>query len=495
MTPLGIRFTRLARSPRVTLGIFTVLVIGTAAAVLSPHLARGGGQSAPQPPPANPPIAVVQQDTQGVQLTGALAQSKLVQGSNGVVYLDLTITAPTLAGTGVPRRASDIIVVLDRSGSMAADNKLPYAKEAVRTLVGRLQAEDRFALIVFDSQAAVQIPLSPVTESVRTQILRQVQGIRPGASTNIGDGLLTARALLEGGGSTRSRRVILLSDGETNVGIVDPKELGKIAASLSQHQAVLSTIGMGLEFNETLMASLADYGMGHYAYLERLATLGEILQQDVSDAQQVYANASRLELTLGEGVTITDAGGYPLDTTQPGTARVVTGQLLGGTKKHFVVTLQVPTTQVGDVRLGTATLHYTTGAGPTSLALPAEGLQVAVLETSRREEAAASMDMALQRQIWETNNLGRTQKELSTWLRRGDKQKAEAAITQYRDALKAAEATAGAPMSSPESLQKLSDMEKDLNDAFTGPAGEQATKRNRAAKEQHKKSFQGQRTY
>src|SRR6266568_4411291 len=56
-------------------------------------------------------------------------------------------------------------------------------------------------------------------------------------------------------------------------------------ASFCTHGAVLSTIGMGLGFNETLMASLADYGMGHYAYLEHLATLGDILQQDLHDAQ------------------------------------------------------------------------------------------------------------------------------------------------------------------------------------------------------------------
>lgn len=495
MTPLGSRFTHLMRSPRATLGLFTILALGTVAAVLSPHLARGGGEPAAPQPPASPPVVVVQPDPQGIRLTGALAQSKLLQGSNGVVYLDISIATPPNEGAAPVRRATDIVVVLDRSGSMAADNKLPYAKEAVRSLVGRLQADDRFALVVFDSSATVQIPLSPITENMRAQILRHVQGLRPGASTNIGAGLLTARALLAGDGGPRSRRVILLSDGETNVGIVDPKELGKIATSFSTHAAVLSTIGMGLEFNETLMAALADYGMGHYAYLEHLATLGDILQKDVSDAQQVYANASHVEFTLGEGVTITDAGGYPLETTDAGTVRVMTGQLFGGTQKRFVVTLQVPTTHVGDVRLGTATVQYTTTQGPARLALPAEGLQVAVLEASRRDEAVSSMDKDLQRHIWETNNLGRTQKELSTWLRRGEKQKAEAAITQYRDALKEEEARAGVPMSSPESLQKLSDMEKDLGNAFTGPAEEQATKRNRAAKEQHKKSFQGQRSY
>src|SRR5215470_6238781 len=133
------------------------------------------------------------------------------------------------------------------------------------------------------------------------------------------------------------------------MGIVDPRALSQLAASFAGHGAVLSTIGMGLGFNETLMASLADYGMGHYAYLEHLAKLAAILEQDMHDARQVFASASNLEMTLGDGVTVTDVGGYPIDlTTQPGSIRVMTGQLLGGAKKHFVVTLTVPTHRVGE---------------------------------------------------------------------------------------------------------------------------------------------------
>lgn len=498
MAPLLTRCTRILRSPHATIALCTTLVLGTAAAVLSPHLARGGSAPTPVPPPmptVTPPAPVEPPTSQGVQLKTALAQSKVLQGSNGAVYVELTMTTPRLENSTPEQRPSDVIVVLDRSGSMAADNKLPYAKEAVRALVGRLQEQDRFALVTFDTSAMVQIPLSPLTEGTRAQILRQVQSLRPGASTNIGDGLLTARALLEGSGAggTRSRRVILLSDGETNVGVVDPKALGTIAASFRQHEAVLSSIGMGLEFNETLMAGLADHGMGHYGYLEHLAKLGEILQSDLSDARQVYASASHIEFALGNSVTLTDAGGYPVETVQPGVVRVSTGQLLAGTPKRFVVTLQVPTAQVGDVRLGAATLHYTTGQGPAHLAFPAERLQVAVLEPTRRDEAVASIDQPLQRQIWDTNNLGRAQKAVSDGLRSGDKQKAKAAITQYREELNAAEASAGAPMSSPETVRKLTDLEKDVDEAFSGSVGEQAVKRNRAAKEQHKGSMKSQR--
>jgi Ca-activated chloride channel family protein len=289
--------------------------------------------------------------------------------------------------------------------------------------------------------------------------------------------------------------VILLSDGEANMGIVDPQELAKIAASFTSHSAVLSTIGMGLGFNETLMATLADYGMGHYAYLEHLEKLGEILEQDMADTRQVFASASSLEITCGDGVTVTDVGGYPIDlTAQPGMARVSTGQLLGGATKHFVVSMTVPTDRVGEIGLGNVTLHYTTSQGTSSIALSPEHLRIAVLEPARRDEATASVHRELLQQLWGGNNLGRLQKDYSHWLRAGEKQKAQQAITDYRQALQKAATDTGVRVATPAVTDKLSTMEQELNEAFSGPAAQQEEKRKRAAKIRHGESLKSQRS-
>jgi Mg-chelatase subunit ChlD len=517
MPYLIIRIMRILRSPGWALGLFVALILGTAAVALAPR-ATGGGASAGTT--AGP---TVHQGTDGVTFSGTLSQTNLVQGGNGVMYLNLSITTPAATLSPSSIKASDIIVVLDRSGSMAAENRLPYAKEAVRRLLRQLQAEDRFALITFDSVAVVDTELTPVTDAAREHIVRRVNAIQPGSSTNIGDGLLKARTLLQGSAGEgaplnwrpsadavagngpdgpaptqsrqRSRKIILLSDGEANMGIVDPKELAKIAMSFTEHRAVLSTIGMGLGFNEALMAALADYGMGHYAYLEHLERLGEILEQDMSDTRQVFASASSLEIICGDGVTVTDVGGYPVDlTAPPGTAHVATGQLLGGAKKHFVVTMTVPTDHIGEVALGNVTLHYTTSQGTRSIALAPEHLRIAVLEPARRDEAVASVRRELVQQLWEGNNLGRLQKDYSHWLRSGNKQKAQQAITDYRQALQKAATDTGVRVETQAVTDKLSTMEQELNEAFSGPAPQQEEKRNRAAKTRHGESLKNQRS-
>jgi von Willebrand factor type A domain len=157
MQHLLTRITRILRSPRGALGLFAALLVGTAAVALAPQAIGGGGGASA----GNATGPTVHQGTDGVTFSGTLSQTKLVQGGNGVMYLDLSITTP--AATLLPSRvkASDVVVVLDRSGSMAADNRLPYAQEAVRRLVRQLQADDRFALITFDSVAVVDTELTP----------------------------------------------------------------------------------------------------------------------------------------------------------------------------------------------------------------------------------------------------------------------------------------------------------------------------------------------
>ena len=84
----------------------------------------------------------------------------------------------------------------------------------------------------------------------------------------------------------------MLSDGHANTGIVEPAQLQKTARRLADRGSVVSTVGMGLGFNETLMASLADQGMGSFSYLEHLETLGTILASELSDSRRVFADGS-----------------------------------------------------------------------------------------------------------------------------------------------------------------------------------------------------------
>jgi Ca-activated chloride channel family protein len=417
-----------------------------------------------------------------IQINTKVSQSKLVQHGADTVFVDVTIIPPEINHRHLQQGASDIIIVLDRSGSMSEAKKMTYAKAAIWDVIGRLHENDRFALVSFANKALVQSPLVHITEGTRGYLNNLVSSIQSAGGTNMGEGLNAAIGLLENNQSGRARKILLLSDGQANQGITHPEQLAQIAARASHYGAVLSTIGMGLGFNESLMAKLADYGMGNYSYLEDLSGLTAILARDLQDTRNIYANSSLMEIKLGEGVTLIDAGGYPTSHTGTSTMNVTTGQILANTQKHFVMTFKVPTAEIGTVTLAKMHLNYQVHGQQRQARVNSEALALAILAPEFRRQAEQSIDKQVYQESWLENNLGRMKKQLSLWIREGKKDKAKKAINEYRQERDAAATASNIMLATPEVEGKLEEMEKQLDDAFSGSDLDQQVKRNRAAK-------------
>ncbi len=437
----------------------------------------------PAPPPTtNAPLAFKNANN-GVTFSGDISNPKLVQGDNGVIYLNLSIDTPAAMATNEIRKPTDMVVILDKSGSMSAENRMPYAKAAIRDLVSRLNQNDRFALVTFDSTANILSPFVPVTDSERSHVLSLVETVQPGTGTNMSAGIDFARSLLSENAAERSRRVILLSDGQANEGITSPEGLASMTASLNRQGSVVSAIGMGLGFNERLMSLVADQGGGNFSYLESLASLGDILSKDLLDARRVFASASEIILKLRSGVTLSDVSGYPIENRGAESGYIVrAGQLLSGSPKRLFATIQVPTASIGTIDLGNIELHYTVDGRIETLQLSSAPLQLAILEPARRAEAVASAKLDMLKDVWSSNNLGRLQQEVQGYVSRGDKAKASSALVEYRDRLSSAESANGAPLASPQLKEEMQKMEAEVNEAFAGSASDQAQKQNRLGK-------------
>ncbi len=428
-----------------------------------------------------------------IQIKTKLSQTKLVQNGANTVFMDITFIPPRFNNIRPQQRATDMIIVLDRSGSMSEAKKMPYAKAAIWDVLGRLNDNDRFALVSFANNAIVQSPLVSVTASNRSYLNNVVSSIHAAGGTNMGEGLHAALNLFANNSSERAKKILLLSDGQANQGITNPEQLAQIASRVSQHGAVLSSIGMGLGFNETLMAKLADYGMGHYSYLEDLSGLAAILARDLNDTRNIYANSSSLEVVLGDGVQLIDAGGYPISHTGSSTVRITTGQMLANTPKHFVMSFNVPTAHVGTVSLGSMRLNYQTNGEQLQTMVNAEELVLAVVAPEFRIQAQQSIDKDVYKNTWLENNMGRMKKKVSQWLREGKKDQAKQAINEYRQEVQAASAVSNISLATPEMKGKLEAMEKEVDDAFDGSMLDQQVKRNRSAKSMQYESISSQR--
>jgi Ca-activated chloride channel family protein len=174
----------------------------------------------------------------------------LVPTAGGTIFLQISVTPPRF---DLPRKKPmNLSIVLDRSGSMADERKIHYAKSALLSLVDKLSPDDILSIVIYDDVVEVLRPAGRVRD--RREIHRLIERIAPRGSTNLGGGMVKG---LEQVAVHASRefvnRVVLLSDGLANQGITDPQELNRIARRYGSRSISLTTIGMGLDYNENLM--------------------------------------------------------------------------------------------------------------------------------------------------------------------------------------------------------------------------------------------------
>jgi len=435
------------------------------------------GRPGPKPilPIGDPPLTLWT-DKGDVKVKAQLSQTKVVQGSDGLIYLQVESEAPQGSSSEKQRRPTDFVVVLDRSGSMADAKKMDYAHRAIESLINQLTPNDRFGLVTFDDLIETPIELGSVTSHNKENILSRIRGITPRGSTNLGGGLIAGIDLIRSKARTHQvDRLILISDGIANVGITNPSDLGRLAARGTGGSFAISTIGVGLDFNETIMASIADYGNGNYHFLENLASLDKVLSQEFYGASQVYASDLELKLDLATGVEVLEASGYPM--TREGSRSVIRpGHLYSGQKKTFFVTLKLPTDRVYSTALGEGVFSYQVGGKAFSVPLLKKELQVACVSPDREKEALGSIVPGVFKEAWTKNNYGRFLKENSAHVSKGDEGGALSSIRDYKAKLSSAYLAAPAPEMKKQ-IEELDKMEAQVTGAFNSPDKDTSLKR------------------
>lgn len=238
-------------------------------------------------------------------------------GARATRYLHVTIAAPSApARAAQPRPAVDVAFVLDRSGSMDG-SKLAMARRAVAHALRLLTPNDRFALVVYDDAVDVVQPATAGTHEAVALALRRLDGVEARGSTNLADGWMrgaealrtrSARGHVADAGATpagdRIRRVLLLTDGLANQGLTDPDALAEVAARLRAEGIGTSTFGVGVDFDESLLARLAQQGGGHFYYIETPGQIPELFASELGEALDVVARDVRFEVTAPEGVRV-----------------------------------------------------------------------------------------------------------------------------------------------------------------------------------------------
>ncbi len=219
------------------------------------------------------------------------------------------ITAPR--ATGERHRAPvNLAIVLDRSGSMSGA-KLDIAKQAVEEAIARLEADDRFSVVVYDDVVDVVIESTHASAEARRGAVERLRGIEARGSTNLGEGWLrgceqVAAHLAEQG----VNRCLLLTDGLANKGITDAGELAAHAAALRTRGVSTTTFGVGNDFDERLLQELADAGGGHFYYIADAPQIRDAITSEVGETLEIVARDVALEVTARDEIRVEPISPY-----------------------------------------------------------------------------------------------------------------------------------------------------------------------------------------
>ncbi|MGE0193664.1 MAG: von Willebrand factor type A domain-containing protein [Planctomycetota bacterium] len=197
-----------------------------------------------------------------------------------------------------------LVFLVDVSGSMKRDDRLPLAKHTLTLLLSRLRADDRIAIVAYANQARVVLPSTSGAD--RETIQAAIDALSAGGSTNGAGGLQLAyeqaRAFADAQGAVR--RVLLLTDGDFNVGVSDNDQLEALIAQEASTGVWLSVFGMGMgNVKDARLERLSNRGNGTYAYLDTIAESQKVLVEGVvgtlipvaKDAKvQVFFNPERV---------------------------------------------------------------------------------------------------------------------------------------------------------------------------------------------------------
>ncbi len=210
--------------------------------------------------------------------------------------LSVRVQARSLAQQNRP--ASNLVFLVDVSGSMRAPNRLPLVQAALRVLVDQLQPQDRVAIVTYAGEAGVR--LQPTAGDRKQEILNVINHLDAGGSTHGSAGIAQAYALARANLLPQgNNRVILATDGDLNVGVTDPEDLAQLVEREAKSGVFLTALGFGItvvDRDDERLEKLADRGNGVYAHIDSLAEARRVLGTQVQGALFTVAKDLKIQV-------------------------------------------------------------------------------------------------------------------------------------------------------------------------------------------------------
>jgi Ca-activated chloride channel homolog len=345
-----------------------------------------------------------------------------------VAYLLLEV-APSQAMAQV-RMSVNVCFVLDHSGSMKGE-KIDRVRRATARAIELLNGQDIAAVVIFDHRTEVLIPAGPIADQREAQ--SKINQIRDAGGTKIAPAVEKGLREIEKGGSTAIRRLVLLTDGQTE----NENDCQRQADEAGRRGVPITALGVGKDWNEDLLIDMANRSGGTADYIEQPDKIVDYFQNTVQRAQATAIHNAALTLRLVQGVTpravwqvyplISNLGYRPVSDRD---VSVPLGELETGGGRSLLIEFLVDPRPVGQYRIGLAEVSYDVPA----LNLQGEKTRVEVMLTFTSDPAMTAQVNAPVMNIVEKISAFKLQTRALTDLQAGDvtgaTQKLQSAVTR-----------------------------------------------------------------
>ncbi len=368
----------------------------------------------------------------GVRGRFALSHTAVLAGGERRIFAELDLRAD-VGDRQVVRAPLAIAVALDTSGSMGGE-KIDEAKRSLVRLVRDMRDDDEIAFVRYASDTELVQPLARVGQ-VRDRLIARIEAIQAGGGTDIPPALAQAAAALAGADEGRVRRVVLASDG-----LDQSRALAEQYAKADASKGItVSSMGIGLDFDEGYMGGVARAGHGNFGFVADGASLATFLHRELEETATTTVEGVSARVRLPEGVRFVQATGADARQLGSGEIELTVGSLFAGDERRVLVEL---TAQVasGASRGFEGSVAWSAVGGDTATArfggVALAGSSDALAVEAGRDGAVlanAASVLASARQI-----------EAAAAYARGDDRRAQALIDQNVTDLRAAAASAPA---------------------------------------------------
>jgi Ca-activated chloride channel family protein len=265
---------------------------------------------------------------------GAKLGNEIISTQNDKNYLLLHVTGNEISQTNDTKKPPlNLSIVIDKSGSMGGQ-KMNNVKNALISITPLLSSEDKISIVTYDDKVYT---IYDSTSFDKEEYINEIQKIKAGGSTYLEGGLRRGLSNIAESSSKKSlNKIILLSDGLANVGVSNSTELSAIVEQKTQGNITVSTIGVGADYDEKLMSSIAIAGNGSYYFLEDHTEADRIFTKELEKTSSVVAKDVTIDIQTAQEIPIKQCIGCQLENSNSLKPHNITADNTKSLKPHNI---------------------------------------------------------------------------------------------------------------------------------------------------------------